>query len=204
MRCFDRRAFPPGPAAAVALALLLAPAARAQDDAPAAGTGDWIQPGPACVAGFGLTLPEGVEGLPFGLGMEFRTPDGRELGELVTGSMIGAPTVDGFVEGMVGDGGCQSYRALSIEGPLRLEHPDFEMFRTVLTCEVPDGQFGIDITRIPFNQDTRVALFLLIFGDVQWRAPGATLPADQVLPYDQAAPLFDAMIASLGYCDAPD
>ena len=202
MRCFDRRACLPGSAGLIALALLLAPAVRAQDDAPA--EGDWIQPGPTCVAGFTLTLPEGVEGLPFGLGMEFRTTDDRELGEFVTGSMIGAPTIDGFVEGMVGDGGCQPYTALSIEGPQRVEHPTFEVFRTVLTCEVADGQFGLDIARIPFNQGTRVALFLLIFGDVQWQAPGGTLPAARVLPYDQADPLFDAMIASLSYCDAPD
>ncbi|MCA8909665.1 MAG: hypothetical protein KDA64_17500 [Rhodospirillaceae bacterium] len=186
-------AAPPEPAA---------PIGPPAPDTPAtiAPLGDWVGAGRHCIAGFAITLPEGVEGLSFALGMEFRTTEGQDLGEFVTGPAEGAPGFDSFIEGMISHEGCHPTSTLTIDGPAVVPNSPFHALRAEVTCRLPDGTFGMDITRFSFNDGGRVALMLLLFGDHGWEISGASIPEDAALGYDAAAPLFDIMVQQMDYC----
>lgn len=162
--------------------------------------GDWVGPGRHCVAGFVVTLPEGVEGLSFALGMEFRTTEGQDLGELVTGAADGAPGFDSFIEGIISHEGCLPTSTLTIDGPAAVPNSPFHALRAEVTCSLPDGTFGMDITRFTFNDGGRVALLLLLFGSNGWEVAGSRIPPGEVLDYAAAAPLFDILVEQMDYC----
>ena len=172
-----------------------------RDPLPEAPWGAWLGPGQHCVTGLAITLPDGVEGSSFGLGMEFRTTDGRDLGELVTGPANGAPGFDGFIEGLVDADGCVPGQTMTIDGPRAVDGPPLLVQRTRVTCEGPDGAFGVDLARFSFNADLRVGFFILLFGDNGWTVGETTLPAERTLPAEEARPLFDALIGTLDFCD---
>ncbi|MCB9957342.1 MAG: hypothetical protein H6843_01885 [Rhodospirillaceae bacterium] len=193
---------PDAPAPAETDSVAPAPVAPPIPEGPAtmAPLGEWVGPGRHCVAGFVVTLPQGVEGLSFALGMEFRTTAGQDLGELVTGAADGAPGFDSFIEGIISHEGCLPTSTLTIDGPAAVPNSPFHALRAEVTCSLPDGTFGMDITRFTFNDGERVALLLLLFGSNGWEIANSRIPPEEALAYAAAAPLFDIMVEQMDYC----
>ncbi|MEZ5667703.1 MAG: hypothetical protein R3F55_09795 [Alphaproteobacteria bacterium] len=187
--------------AALVAGLTAGPAAYAQQEPP---LGEWAGPGTYCVRGVALVVPDGVEIISFGAGVEPRTVDGVDLGELLAPTLRGVPSLAELATQIQAAMDCAEPAAIAVTGPQPVADAPVATERMVVACRGAEATFGIALARAPIDVDGEpaAALLTLHFGDTAFTvgrlAVGAALPEDRLMP------LFDGMAASLAPCVATE
>ncbi|MCB9948396.1 MAG: hypothetical protein H6842_11280 [Rhodospirillaceae bacterium] len=164
--------------------------------------GEWAEAGDWCVGGVAVTVPEGVEAISYGAGVELRTVDGIELGELIGPATNGVPTLEGFADRLSTGLDCGGEDSPQVSGPSPLADAAVVAQAVTIACRGAAGTHGAAIAAapIPLEGEEKTATLFMPFGDAAFTLGRHSITAGAALSEDRLMPVFTAIAQSLRPC----